>query len=68
MSNYQKKDEIKPVLLTVKETSKYLNMGETKTREFLKMPNNKFTVRLKGRLFVYKPLLDEWLQNNCKER
>ena len=50
------------ILLNVKETSKYLNIGMTKTRKLLKDNENIFVVRIGNRKYAHKALLDKWLQ------
>lgn len=50
-------------LLNVKEMCDYLGIGQTKARELLADPRNKFTVRIGNRLYAHKGKLDAWLQN-----
>lgn len=50
-------------LLNVKEMCDYLGIGQTKARELLADPRNKFTVRIGNRLYAHKGKLDVWLQN-----
>lgn len=50
-------------LLTVKEMCDYLGIGQTKARELLADPRNKFTVRIGNRLYAHKQRLDTWLLN-----
>ena len=49
------------VLLTVKETAEYLNMGLTKTREIMKTYQDVFVVMVGKKKYVHKALLDKWL-------
>ena len=51
------------VLLNVKEMCDYLGIGQTKARELLADPRNKFTVRIGNRLYAHKQRLDTWLIN-----
>ena len=44
-------------LLNVKEMCEYLGIGQTKAREFLTDPRNKFTVRIGNRLYAHKQSL-----------
>ena len=50
-------------LLNVKEMCDYLGIGQTKARELLADPKNKFTVRIGNRLYAHKQRLDTWLIN-----
>lgn len=50
-------------LLNVKEMCDYLGIGQTKARELLADPRNKFTVRIGNRLYAHKERLDTWLIN-----
>jgi len=54
---------IEKVLLNVKEMREYLGIGETKTRELLRNPENGFTIRIGNRLYAHKEKLDSWLKN-----
>lgn len=49
------------VLMTVSDTAKYLNLGQTKTRELMKDHRNKFVVQVGRTKYVHKDLLDKWL-------
>lgn len=51
------------VLLNVKEVCEYLGIGQTKCRELLSDPKNRFALRIGNRLYAHKKLLDEWLLN-----
>lgn len=50
-------------LLNVQEMCDYLGIGQTKARELLADPRNKFTVRIGNRLYAHKQRLDTWLLN-----
>ena len=50
-------------LLNVKEMCEYLGIGQTKARELLADPRNKFTVHIGNRLYAHKERLDTWLIN-----
>ena len=50
-------------LLNVKEMCDYLGIGQTKARELLADPRNRFTVRIGNRLYAHKGRLDTWLLN-----
>ena len=50
-------------LLNVQEMCDYLGIGQTKARELLADPKNKFTVRIGNRLYAHKQRLDTWLIN-----
>ena len=50
-------------LLNVKEMCNYLGIGQTKARELLADPKNRFTVRIGNRLYAHKGKLDSWLLN-----
>lgn len=50
-------------LLNVKEFCAYLGIGQTKARELLTKTDNPYTVRLDGRLYANKLLLDKWIDS-----
>lgn len=51
-------------LLNVKEFCAYLGIGQTKARELLTRTDNPYTVRLGGRLYANKILLDDkWIDS-----
>ena len=50
-------------LLNVKEFCAYLGIGQTKARELLTKTDNPYTVRLNGRLYANKILLDKWIDS-----
>lgn len=50
-------------LLNVKEICAYLGIGQTKARELLTKRDNPFTVRLDGRLYANKMMLDKWIDS-----
>lgn len=50
-------------LLNVKEFCQYLGIGQTKAREMMTKTNNPYTVRLNGRLYANKILLDKWIDS-----
>lgn len=54
------------VLLSIKEVCEYTGWGMTKTRETLKRPESRFTVRVGNRLYVNKELFDEYLVKCAK--
>lgn len=54
------------VLLNIKEVCEYTGWSMTKTREILKRPESKFTVRVGNRLYVNKELFDEYLVKCAK--
>lgn len=49
------------ILLNVKETAHYLNIGLTKTREVMKENSKVFVVKIGNRSYSHKALLDKWL-------
>lgn len=49
------------ILLNIKEVCEYLGIGQTKARELLSNPENRFTVRIGNRLYAHKGNLDKWL-------
>ena len=53
-------------MLNVKEMCEYLGIGETKARQLLSDPKNKFTIRIGNRLYAHKKRLDEWLLEQIK--
>ena len=65
MNNYVLNKEMLPedaILLTVADTAKYLNIGQTKTRELMKKYRTKFVVQVGRSKYVHKELLDKWLK------
>lgn len=48
-------------LLNINEFCEYLGIGKTKARELMTKTNNPYTVRIGGRLYANKMLLDKWL-------
>ena len=56
------------VLLNIKEVCEYTGWGMTKTREILKRPESKFTVRVGNRLYVNKELFDDYLVKCAKNK
>ena len=50
-------------LLNVKEFCAYLGIGQTKARELLTRTDNPYTVRLGGRVYANKILLDKWIDS-----
>lgn len=49
------------VLLSAADAARYLNLGETKTRELMTKYRTKFVVQVGRRKYVHKDLLDKWL-------
>lgn len=58
--------EIQKMLLNIEETCKYLNIGKTKCREFLKEHEHEFVIRIGNRIYANKMLLDKWLMTESK--
>jgi len=56
-----KNKETEKALLNVLELCAYLGIGQTKARELLANPANKFTIKIGGRLYAHKATLDKWL-------
>ena len=59
MTKSEKIDE--KALLNVTEFCEYLGIGQTKARELLANPRNKFTVKIGNRLYAHRRRLDDWL-------
>lgn len=53
-------------LMNVKEVCEYTGWGETKVREIIKRPENKFTIKMGNRLYVDKELFDQYLTRCAK--
>ena len=53
--------EAEKILLTVADTAEYLNLGKTKTREFMKLHEKAFVIKIGNRSYTHKDLLDKWL-------
>lgn len=53
--------ESEKILLSVEDTSAYLNIGKTKTRELMKENQNVFVVKIGNRSYAHRRLLDKWL-------
>ena len=58
--------EYEKVLLNVEDTSRYLTLGKTKTREIMKENENTFVVKIGNRSYAHKILLDKWLLAQIK--
>ncbi|MCB6194874.1 helix-turn-helix domain-containing protein [Blautia marasmi] len=54
-------------LLNVHEVCNYLGIGETKVREIMKDSKCSFSLKIGGRWYANKKLLDEWLEE-CTKR
>ena len=54
------------VLLTVKEFSKYLGIGETKARELLSRKDTPYAISIDGKKYANKRRLDDWLDKKRK--
>lgn len=50
-------------LLNVKEFCEYLGIGETNARYLMTKTDNPYTVRIKGRLYANKILLDKQIDS-----
>lgn len=59
----QEKVVVDKRLLNVKEFCAYLGIGQTKARELLTKTDNTYAVRLNGRLYANKILLDKWIDS-----
>lgn len=53
------------ILLDIKEFCEYLNIGQTKARELLKIPRNGFSLKIGSKWYVHKQRLDAWLLELC---
>lgn len=56
-------NNIEKQLLDIKETCKYLGVGESKARELLRGRNG-FGVQIGNRWYANKKKLDNWLDKN----
>lgn len=54
------------VLMTVKETSEYLNLGLTSTRQLIRRPNCTFAFRVGSKWLIDKKKLDHWIDSQCR--
>lgn len=52
---------MKKALLNLNEFCEYLGIKQTKARYLMTKTNNTYTVRIGGRLYANKVLLDKWL-------
>lgn len=52
-------------LLNLTEFCDYIGVGKTKGRYILTKTDNPFMLRLDGRLYAHKGLLDKWLISRC---
>lgn len=59
--------EQEKILLNVKETAVYLNLGKTKVRELMKENEKIFVIKIGNRNYVHKILLDKWLLAQVKK-
>ncbi|WP_278565525.1 excisionase [Anaerostipes caccae] len=55
-------------LLSLKEVSEYLGIGETKTREILRNRNCPFSMKIGYRWYANRKLLDQWLQEQTEHK
>ena len=55
------------ILLNVEETAMYLNLGKTKVRELMKQNEKIFVVKIGGRNYAHKGLLDKWFLAQVKK-
>lgn len=58
-------DKDKKKLLTIDEFCEYLAIGKTKARELLRMPRNKFAMKIGNEWRIHRDRLDEWLLAEC---
>lgn len=56
------------ILLNVKEFCQYLNIGETKAREYLTKPDSTYALRIGNRLYAFKPQLDKYIEQCIKNK
>lgn len=54
------------ILFNIEETSHYLNIGKTKTRELMKQCDKQWVVHIGNRSYAHKNLLDKWLLAQVK--
>lgn len=57
------KTEIEPKLLSVKEFCKYMSIGQTTARQMLAKPNCPYVLRIGGKIFANKTVLDRWIDS-----
>nr|WP_303008368.1 excisionase [uncultured Anaerostipes sp.] len=55
-------------LLSLKEVSEYLGVGETKTREIMRNINCPFSMKIGYRWYADRKLLDQWLQEKIEHK
>lgn len=63
MANEEKRVHEK-ILMSVSETKAYLGLGDTMTRKLMREED--FGLRIGGRLYSNKILLDKWLDKKCR--
>lgn len=56
-------EELGRKLITLKEMSVYLAIGETEARTLLKNEHCSYRVRIGNRLYANKTLLDDWIDS-----
>ena len=54
-------------LLDIKETSAYLGIGMTQTRQLMKANIGVFATRIGNRYYASKWLLDKWIERQVKK-
>lgn len=52
------------ILMNVSETREYLGLGDTMTRKLMREEN--FGLKIGGRLYSNKILLDKWINKKCR--
>lgn len=55
--------EIEPKLLSVNQFCKYINVGQTTARKLLSDPSCPYRLRIGGKIFANKTVLDKWIDS-----
>lgn len=63
---YRMEMKVEKLLLNVEESSKYLNIGKTKCREFIREHEHEFVISIGNRKYINKPLLDQWIERQSR--
>lgn len=56
-------EELEPKLLSIKQFCRYMDIGQTTARKLLSAPNCPYRLRIGGKIFANKTVLDKWIDS-----
>lgn len=65
---YISKEPIERRLLDIENFADYLSIGKTQARKILKSPDCHFSLQIGNRWYADKNLVDEWLDEQLKNK